>query len=283
MKIALAQIAPVLGDVARNFDLHLEEIARARKDKADLILFPELSLTGYLLKDLTETVALVPAKDARFRELQSLSRDIGIVAGFVEEKERGLFFNSAALFAGGELLDVHRKIFLPTYGMFEESKFFGVGRDYRVVSTPWGKAGLLICREFLSYGAHYVLLAQGAELVLAISAAPGRGMTEAEDFATARMWEVMGEAMAQTSGCFIAYCNRAGFEDGIAFGGGSFIFDPAGRRLAKARPAERDFVLQEVDLQDIRRVRKAMPFLRDDRPEIILNALRRAVERHEDQ
>lgn len=282
MRIALAQISPVLGDVARNFDLHLQGVERARKEKADLILFPELSLTGYLLKDLVESVAIVPGSDRRFRELCILSREVGIVFGFVEEKERGLFFNSAALLAGGETLDIHRKIFLPTYGMFEEGKFFGLGKDYRAVKTPWGRAGLLICREFLSYGAHYVLLAQGTDLVLSISAAPGRGFSDAEDFATARMWEVMGEAMSYTSGCFVAYCNRSGFEDGIAYGGGSFVFSPFGRRLAKAKPVEEDFLVVDIDLEDLRRARKAMPFLRDDRPEIILHALKRAVDRHED-
>jgi predicted amidohydrolase len=282
MRIALAQIAPSLGDVPRNFDLHLQEIERARKEKADLVVFPELSLTGYLLKDLVESVALAPDKDRYIREFKSLSREIGLVLGFVEEKERGLFYNSAALLAGGEILSVHRKIFLPTYGMFEEGKFFAVGRNFRVVPTPWGKAGLMICREFLSHGAHYLLLAQGVELVLTISAAPGRGFSDEEDFATSRMWELMGEAMAYFSGSFVVYCNRAGYEDGVAYGGGSFIFSPWGRRLAKAVPVERDFIVQDIDLEDLRRARKAMPFLRDDRPEIILQALKRAVEAYED-
>jgi len=282
VRIALAQIAPALGRVAANFDLHLQEIDQARRAKVDLIIFPELSLTGYLLKDLTAEVAIDPDKDRRFQELKSLSREIGLVVGFVEEKERGLFFNSAALLAGGDVLSIHRKVFLPTYGMFEEGKFFAVGRNFRVVPTPWGKAGLMICREFLSHGAHYLLLAQGVELVLAVSAAPGRGLTEAEDFATSRMWEVMAEAMSYFSGSFIAYCNRAGYEDGMAFGGGSFIFNPFGRRLAKARPAERDFIVQDVDLQELRQARTTMPFLRDDRPEIILHALERIVKSYED-
>jgi len=282
VRIVLAQIAPSLGNVRANFDLHLQEIDRARQEKADLVLFPELSLTGYLLKDLAEGVALRPDTDRYFQELKTLSRDIGLVLGFVEEKERGLIYNSAALLAGGEILDVHRKVFLPTYGMFEEGKFFAPGRNFRVVPTPWGKAGLMICREFLSHGAHYLLLAQGVELTLAVSAAPGRGLSEAEDFATARMWEVMAEAMSYFSGSFIAYCNRAGYEDGIAFGGGSFIFDPFGRRLVKGRPAERERIVQDIDLEDIRRARTVMPFLRDDRPEIILNALRRVVHSYED-
>jgi len=282
MRIALAQISPVLGDVAKNCDLHLQMIDKARKDKADLILFPELSLTGYLLKDLVETVALDPDKDKRFQEFKSLSREIGLVLGFVEEKEPGLFYNAAALIAGGDILSVHRKIFLPTYGMFEEGKFFGVGKNFKAVPSPWGKAGVMICREFLSYGAHYLLLAQGTELVLAISAAPGRGFSEGEDFATARMWEVMGEAMAYFSGSFVVYCNRAGFEDGAAFGGGSFIFSPFGRRLVKAKPAEQDFVVQDIDLGEVRKARKVMPFLRDERPELILHALQRVVEGYED-
>lgn len=282
MRIALAQISPALGAVDRNFDLHLQEIDRARKEKADLVVFPELSLTGYSLKDLVERVAVDPGKDPHFREFASASRDIGLVLGFVEERGPGLFFNSSALLAGGKLLSVHRKMYLPTYGMFEESKFFGVGKNFTAVPSPWGKAGLMICREFLSYGAHYLLLAQGTELVLAISAAPGRGFAETEDFATARMWEVMGEAMSYCSGSFIVYCNRAGFEDGVAFGGGSFIYDPFGRRLAKAKAAERDFVIQDIDLAEVRRARKAMPFLRDERPELVLQALKRVVEGYED-
>jgi predicted amidohydrolase len=166
--------------------------------------------------------------------------------------------------------------------MFEEGKFFGMGKNFKAVQAPWGKTGLMICREFLSYGAHYLLLAQGAELVLAISAAPGRGFAEGEDFATARMWEVMAEAMSYFSGSFIVYCNRAGYEDGVAFGGGSFIYDPFGKRLAKAKAAERDFVLQDIDPAEVRRARKAMPFLRDERPELILQALKRVVEGYED-
>jgi predicted amidohydrolase len=282
MRIALAQISPALGAVDRNFDLHLQEIDRARKEKADLVVFPELSLTGYSLKDLVDQVAINPDKDRYFREFKSASRDIGLVLGFVEEKGPGLFYNSSALLAGGNLLSVHRKVFLPTYGMFEEAKFFGVGKNFRVVPSPWGKAGLMICREFLSYGAHYLLLAQGAELVLAISAAPGRGFAEVDDFATARMWEVMAEAMSYFSGSFIVYCNRAGYEDGVVFGGGSFIYDPFGKRLAKAKAAERDFVVQDIDPAEVRRARKAMPFLRDDRPELILQALKRVVEGYED-
>lgn len=282
MRIALAQISPALGDVSKNFDLHLQMIDKARRDKADLVLFPELSLTGYLLKDLVEAVALNPKNDERFREFRSLSREIGLVLGFVEESEPGLFYNAAALMAGGEILSVHRKMFLPTYGMFEEGKIFGVGKNFKVVPSPWGKAGLMICREFLSFGAHYLLLAQGAELILAISAAPGRGFAPGEDFATARMWEVMGEAMAYFSGSFVVYCNRAGFEDGAAFAGGSFIFSPFGRCAAKAKPAERDYVVQDIDLGEVRKARKVMPFLRDERPELILHALQRVVEGYED-
>ena len=282
MRIALAQISPALGAVDRNFDLHLQEIDRARKEKADLVVFPELSLTGYSLKDLVDQVAIDPDKNRYFREFKSASRDIGLVLGFVEEKGPGLFYNSSALLAGGNLLTVHRKVFLPTYGMFEEGKFFGVGKNFRAVPSPWGKAGLMICREFLSYGAHYLLLAQGAELVLAISAAPGRGFAEVEDFATARMWEVMAEAMSYFSGAFIVYCNRAGYEEGVTFGGGSFIYDPFGKRLAKAKAAERDFIVQDIDPAEVRRARKAMPFLRDERPELVLQALKRVVEGYED-
>ena len=101
MRIVLAQISPYLGDVEKNFRLHLKYIEKAKKKNADLIIFPELSLTGYTLKDLVENVALNHEKDRFFGQLKTLSKKISIVLGFVEEKERGLFYNSGAFLSRG--------------------------------------------------------------------------------------------------------------------------------------------------------------------------------------
>lgn len=282
MKIGLVQIAPSLGDPARNFDLHFEEIEKAVKEKAGLLVFPELSLTGYKLRDLTEEVAIDPARDARFQKLVAASRRLALVVGFVEEREKGLYHNSAAFLSAGRILHIHRKVFLPTFGMFEEGKFFAPGKNFWTFDSPAGKTGLMICRDFLHYGASYLLFAGGAEMIIVISAAPGRGMSERAGFGSDRMWDSMGEVISRFSTSFVLYCNRVGFEDGLAFAGGSFIFGPSGELLAKAPDLDKLTLFQDINLEEVREVRKKNTFKRDDKPELILEALKRIVRRYED-
>jgi predicted amidohydrolase len=284
MKIALAQMAPRLGNIKKNLDLHLQTIEKARKAGVDLLVFPELSLTGYKLRDLVETVAVDPEKAREIRALKARSKDIALVFGFVEERpaEKGLFYNSAAFCAEGRILHIHRKVFLPTFGLFEEARFFAPGRNFRTFDTPWGKMGLLICRDFLHYNASYLLYAGGTETMIAISAAPGRGLSDDKGFASSRMWELMGEAMGRFSQAFVLYCNRVGIEDGVVFAGGSFIFNPMGERLSQAAYFEPELVIREIDMNEVRKARKNWPFKRDDKPEVTLAALQRIVHGFDD-
>lgn len=282
MRIALAQISPYLGDVEKNFRLHLKYIEKAKKKNADLIIFPELSLTGYTLKDLVENVALNHEKDRFFGQLKTLSKEISIVLGFVEEKERGLFYNSGAFLSRGKILHVHRKVFLPTYGMFEEGKYFGQGKNFNTFTTPYGNTGMMICYDFLHYSASYCLFAGGTEIIIVISAAPGRGVSDKEFYTTSHMWELMGKTISRFSSAFLVYCNRTGFEDGKSFAGGSFIYNPAGELIAKASYVDEDFLIKEINLDEIRTIRKKWPYKRDDKPEIILEVLKRIVRKYED-
>jgi predicted amidohydrolase len=285
MRAVLAQFAPHLGSVSKNLDLHLETIAAARREKADLVVFPELSLTGYKLRDLIEEVALDPATARPIRELRAASRDLDLVVGFVEEKprERGLFYNAAAYLHKGRLLHVHRKVFLPTAGMFEERRFFSEGRNIRAFDGPFGRTGLLICRDFLHLNANYLLFADGAEISVTISAAPGRGVSSsAKGFASSRMWELMGETVSRLTTTFVLYSNRVGFEDGATFGGGSFVYDPMGNLVAQAAYFDAETLIAELDLSLIRKARKAWPFRRDDKPEVTLAALERIVRSYDD-
>ena len=284
MKVALAQVAPHLGDVGRNLELHLEFMEKARRKKADIVIFPELSLTGYTLKDLAGEVALDPAADPRFKRILAGSRKLAVVLGFMEESpaEKGLFYNSAAFIADGKILHVHRKVYLPTNGLFEEAKFFAQGRDFRVFPTPFGTAGVMICRDFLHYGASYVLFAGGADVIIVISSAPGRGVAEGESFETSQMWELMGEAVSYFSSAFVIYVNRVGIEDGVSFAGGSFIYGPGGRLLARAADLDPDFLVHRLDLTAVREARIRWLFKRDEKPEVILRSLERVVRVPED-
>jgi predicted amidohydrolase len=284
MNIAVAQIAPKLGDVEANVALHLEVLERARKKKAGLVVFPELGLTGYTLKDLVEEVALDPVQDPRFRKIVAATRGLSAVVGFVEESpaDRGLFFNAAAFIADGRLVHVHRKVYLPTNGLFEEAKFFAPGRELRAFEAPFGRAGLLICRDFLHYGASYVHYASGADMIVCISAAPGRGVEGGDAFATSRMWELMGEAMSFFSTAFVVYANRAGSEDGVTFAGGSFVYAPGGRLAAKAAYIDTDLLVCPVDLAAVREARRTWLFKRDEKPEAIWRSLERIVRAPQD-
>ncbi len=282
MKIALAQIAPHLGNLDKNFRMHKELVEKAGSAGADLVIFPELSLTGYTLQDMTQEVALKVDTASQLDEFRTMSREISIVLGFVEEKERGLFFNSAAYFSEGELLHVHRKVYLPTYGMFEEAKFFAQGKNFHTFDNPFVRTGMMICYDFLHYGACYLHFAGGADMIIAISAAPGRGFADGDAYATSHMWELMGETISRFSTAFVIYCNRVGFEDGKAFAGGSFIYSPGGELLTKASYTEEELLIQDIDLDSIQTWRKKLPYRRDNKPEIILEALKRIVSRYED-
>lgn len=284
MKIALAQIVPKLGDVAANVDAHLEILEKARKQKVELVCFPELGLTGYTLKDLVEEVAFDPAADPRFRRLAAATKGLSAVVGFVEESpaDPGLFYNAAAFVADGRVLHVHRKVFLPTAGIFEEAKVFAPGRDFRCFRAPFGRVGLLICRDFLQYGSSYVHHAAGADAIICISAAPGRGVAGGDAFETSRMWELMGEAVSYFSTAFVLYANRAGSEDGVTFAGGSFVFAPGGRLVARGAAVEPDLVVCRVDLAELGQARRKWLFRRDERPEAVWRSLERIVRGAED-
>lgn len=287
MKIALAQISPVLGNPERNLKLHLDYIRKAVSGKADLVVFPELSLTGYTLKDLAAELALAPKKSPAFKKLLDASRAIDLVFGFVEEaaEDPGLVYNAATYLSRGRVLHIHRKVFLPTSGMFEEGRFFAAGRQFRPFDTRRVRTGLLVCRDFLHLGSSYCHFAGGAGLIITISAAPGRGMDEpqGQGFETSRMWELMGEAVSFFSSAVVVYCNRVGYEDGAVFAGGSFIYSPFGKLIARLPYLEEDFAVIEVDLSEVGRARKSWPFRRDERPEVIWQSLEKIIrESHED-
>ena len=282
MKIALAQISTILGNMNKNLEKHEEIIERAVNEKLDLLVFPELSLTGYTLKDLIEKVAIDPDNHPVFEKLKSWSKKLALIVGFVEEKEKGLFYNSSAYIMNGKILQIHRKVFLPTYGMFEELKFFAQGKNFHTFHTPFGKTGMMICYDFLHYGACYLLLAGGADIIIVLSAAPGRGAGQDEFFESSRMWELMGETISRFSTAFVVYCNRSGHEDGKFFAGGSFIYNPEGKLVAKAKYIEDDLLFADLNLDDLREARKRLHYRRDSKPEIILEALTRIIYKDED-
>jgi predicted amidohydrolase len=278
LTLALAQINTHLGDVEANLEKHLTMIHEARTGGAELLIFPELSLTGYVLQDLVPSVSHRPEKDDPvFRRLLQASQDIDLVVGFVDEDDRHRFFISAAYLARGEVLHVHHKLYLPTYGLFDEGRFFAWGNHIAAFNTRFGRAGILICEDFWHASPPYLLWLDGADLLLFASASPGRGLRDEPQLESARWVEHLNRAYASLFTAFVTHANRVGYEDGLNFWGGSTIFDPNGELVAKGPYNQEGLVLAEIDLNQLHRTRARLPLLRDERTSLVQREMGRIL------
>ncbi|MDX1663159.1 MAG: nitrilase-related carbon-nitrogen hydrolase [Candidatus Promineifilaceae bacterium] len=276
LKVGLAQMTPKLGAIEANLELHLQLIEQAADQGVELLLFPELSLTGYRLRDLAFEVALQPSyKDPVFGRLLGASRDMDIVVGFVESDERQKFYISAAYLSGGEVVHLHRKVYLPTYGMFDESRYFAWGDAVRAFDTRFGRMGLLICEDFWHVSPPHLLWLDGADILLLTSASPGRGVATEQKIGSARWVEHINQAYASIFTNFVIHTNRTGFEDGVNFWGGSTVFDPEGVLIAQGPYYEEALVVAKLDLNQLRRTRIRLPLLRDERVALTMREMQR--------
>lgn len=277
MRAALAQIAPRLADVAANLDLHERTVAEARAAGADLVVFPELSLTGYGLMEATPDVA-VRLDGPEIARLAALSHDVALAVGIVEEAAGGRFFNSAVLLDQGAVVHVHRKVYLPSHGLFEEGRHFAAGDRVRVASTRFGNVGMLVCRDFWHLGPAYLLACQDVDVMCVLSASPGRGAEgDTGRFGSTASVSLLGDVYARSFGCHVLHTNRAGVEEGVSFTGASEAFGPSGERLARAKDLEPDLVVVDVDPEARRAARLRMPFLQEERPHLIQRELTRVL------
>jgi predicted amidohydrolase len=274
IRIRIAQTYPKLGDVTGNLEAIREAVESAASEEIDLIVFPELALTGYHLRDMVSSVALTDDHEV-FGSLCALSERIAVVVGCVEESPDFRFYNTAFFLDGGRVVHRHRKVHLPTYGMFEEERYFGAGRRIRAFDTRFGRLGLLICEDALHPVNPYMLAQDGAETIVILSASPGRGVAKADGTDNASQWEALIHACAHALTVFVVYANRAGCEDGVSFWGGSRVVGPDGRVLAACGQFREGTIDAELERGALRRARIAGPYLRDERIDIVLNELRR--------
>ena len=274
LRVALAQIAPKLGDMKANLDLHLRSIEQARDDGAGLIVFPELSLTGYHLLDQVPDLALRPG-DGPLEELLRASQDLDVVVGFVEEGAGHRFHNAAAYLSRGELLHVHRKLFLPTYGMFQEGRDFAAGERLRGFQAPHGPTGLLVCEDLWHPTCSWLLAQDGAETLLALSNGPTRGAGPDGKLTSVTVWTELLRVIARFHTIYAIYVNRVGCEDGLIFGGGSLVVDPFGRVVAEAPALDEALLTVDLDAEVLRRARMVYPLLRDERLDLVHRELGR--------
>src|SRR5260221_13514014 len=280
LNLSLAQIATKLGDVEANLEKHITYNKQAKNQKADLLVFTELSLTGYVLQDLVASVAHKPTEDDPiFKHLLKASRDLDLVVGFVDEDSRHRFYIASAYLSAGTVMHVHHKVYLPTYGLFDEGRFFAWGDSIRSFDTRFGRVGMLICEDFWHASPPYLLWLDGADIMLFSSASPGRGLTDKEKLESARWVERVSKAYASMFTSFVAHCNRVGLEDRLPFCGCATVNDPNGELLAQGPYFEESLITTELDLNQIRRTRARLPLLRDERTALVQKELDRILSR----
>jgi predicted amidohydrolase len=274
--IALAQIDPALGDFSKNMEKHVEMAERARQRGASLVVFPELSLTGYSVKDMNWDLAINLESDTtRLAPLMEKSRSISILAGAIEEGEEYGIYNSAFYFEDGAVRSVHRKTYPPTYGMFEEMRYFSRGGKVRAFNSKHGRLGVLICEDLWHISLPYILALDGASLIITLVASPTRlGNNEAE-FQAARVNTENHTAYARLLSTYIAVCNRVGFEDGVSFWGGSSVTGPGGDVEVSAKLFEEDLVVATIDDNEVRRARRFSRHFLDEDLSLVLNEMER--------
>ncbi|HEX7594058.1 MAG TPA: nitrilase-related carbon-nitrogen hydrolase [Anaerolineae bacterium] len=283
-KLALAQFAPRLGDVDDNLKRILDLTAQAHAQRADLVIFPELALTGYYLKDLVTDVAAQPAEDdPRFAPLLAASREIDLVVGFVEADARHRYYIAAAYLSEGQVVQVHRKVYLPTYRLFDDARFFAPGTSFRAFETRFGRAGMLICEDAWHISSPYVLWMDGADFLIDISASPGYGIPANGELMNAATVNNFLRTYAELMTTYVFFCNRVGVEDGITFWGGSRVLAPDGSVVADAPLFDETLLVTEIDTDALRRARLKLPTLRDEQSELVRHELGRIAKRELDR
>jgi predicted amidohydrolase len=262
IKIALAQISCKREDKTENLTKIEKTVIKAKKQAADLVIFPELSLTGYVVRDqIYELAETIPGPSTKVIENIAKKTKAHIVFGIPElsKKTQATIYNTAVLVGPEGFIGKYRKMYLPTHSVFEEKRYFRPGHQAAVFDTELGKIGLIICYDIFFPEVSRLTRLKGAQLIVCISASPSIRRT---------FFETLTMARAIENTAFLAYVNLVGIEDGLQFGGGSRLVGPNGKVLVQAKYDDEDLVMCDVDYADIRPVETFVPTLRDLRPEL---------------
>jgi len=262
IKLALCQIS----SKRENKDANLQKIEtltkRAKQEGVDLVVFPEMSLTGYVLHDQVYGLAeTIPGPSVKRVEELAKKAEMHIIFGMPElcEKAQATIYNTAVLVGPKGLIGKYRKMYLPTHSVFEEKRYFRPGYEPAAFQTDLGNIGLTICYDVFFPEVFRLPRLKGAQLIVCISASPAVRST---------YFEILTAARALENTAYLAYVNLSGMEDGLQFWGGSRLVSPTGDVLAKAKYDEEDFLICEVDYADLRTAETFIPTLRDLRPEL---------------
>ena len=270
--LALAQMSSKRGNKKENLTRIEELTLQAKEQAADLVIFPELSLTGYVVKDqLYELAETIPGPSTK--RIEELARKTGMYVVFgmpeLSEKTRATMYNTAVYIGPEGIIGKYHKMYLPTHSVFEEKRYFRPGYQTAAFDTQIGKIGLCICYDLFFPEVTRLTRLAGAQLIVCISASPSVRRS---------YFEILTAARALENTSFLAYVNLVGVEDGLQFWGGSRLLSPTGDIIARAKYDEEDFVLCEVDFNDMKPAEAFIPTLRDLRPELFDELKKRAEE-----
>ncbi len=260
LKVGAAQFASEIGEVEANLAIHRDWIARGRAAGLDLLVMPEVSLTGHYGPERLLEVAM-KRTDPRLKALAEAAGEMAVVVGFVEEGPAAQFYNAAAILHRGRVVYLHRKVNLPTYGLLVEGKHYATGRfvDTYAFDEDW-RAGLLICADLWNPALTHLAFLHGATLLIA-PVSSGLEAVAAE-FDNPGGWALTMRFYAMMYGAPAIMVNRTGVERDLTFWGGSRILDPHGRELAVAG-TEPELIVAELDYDQLRLARRNLPTVRD--------------------
>ncbi len=254
-KLRIAQIDCTLANFDENLARHCTLAEEAIRDGADAIVFPELSLTGYNVQDAAQDIAM-HIEDARFDPLRQLSRKICIICGGIELSNDYGVYNSAFMFEDGTGQSIHRKIYLPTYGMFEELRYFSAGQQIKaVISKRLGKIGVAICEDFWHVSVPYLLAHQGAKLLVVLMSSPLRMSPGSGNPAIVTQWQTIASTYSFLFSSYVACVNRVGNEDSFTYWGNSSVTGPEGTVLCTAPLFTPHVMDARLDVTEVKRAR----------------------------
>jgi predicted amidohydrolase len=237
-------------------------VAKAKKQGASLVIFPELALTGYVIRDqIYDLAETIPGPSTKTIESLARKKNMHIIFGMPElsEKAKATVYDTAILVGPEGMVGKYRKLHLPTHSVFEEKRYFRPGHEAVALDTTLGKIGLIICYDIYFPELSRLTRLQGAKLIACISASPS---------VRKGFFEALTVARAIENTVFLAYVNLVGVEDGLQFWGGSRLVGPQGKVLAQAKYDEEDLLICEVNYADMRSVEPFLPTLKDLRPEL---------------
>jgi predicted amidohydrolase len=275
MRVSLVQNRPVLGDTDGNLDRAATAIDRAVGEGADLVVFPELATSGYDLGDVSADLAL-SAADPRLTELSRGAGDAGVLLGFPEHTQGVHVYNSAAHLQGGRVVHCHRKLYLPTYDIFEERKHFSPGQHMRAYGTPHGRVATLICNDAWQPQLPFLAVQDGASVLLIPTNSAQSRFPERYD--SESYWRDITTFYARMYQCYVVFVNRVGDEGQLRFWGGSHVVDPWGEIVAQAPQSCDALLTVDLDLTRVRLRRREVPLVKEARLGLVERECRRLVE-----